>query len=114
MAGVARRLSLDGGAVDRLGLGAVFEADLDLLRLHLLGLRDVDLEHAVLVRGLDRILGHSLREAVRANEPKRRSRRWKRSSEKSVLRSRSALTVSVRSSTSTEILSCDTPGRSNA
>src|ERR671929_1230761 len=52
-------------ALDR-GLRA--EADLDPARLRLLGLRDVDLEHAVLVLGADRALVGALRQADRARE----------------------------------------------
>src|SRR5205085_10990339 len=52
-------------AFDR-GLGAT--ADLDPARLRLLGLRDVDLEHAVLVLGADRALVGALRQTDRAGE----------------------------------------------
>src|SRR5918911_3658405 len=58
-------LPLARRALDR-GLRAA--ADLDSARLRLLGLRDVDLEHAVLVLGLDRALVGALRQADRAGE----------------------------------------------
>src|ERR671939_176151 len=48
------------------GLGAA--ADLDPARLRLLGLRDVDLENAVLVLGVDRALVGARRRADRAGE----------------------------------------------
>src|SRR2546421_12754113 len=67
MTSVGLRLSRCRGALDRLRT-AVGDADLDLLRLHLLGLRNVDLEDPVLVRGLDRVLGHALRQADGAGE----------------------------------------------
>src|ERR671934_2805774 len=51
-------------ALDR-GLRA---ADLDTARLRLLGLRNVDLEHAGLVLGLDRAVVRALRQADRAGE----------------------------------------------
>src|SRR5262249_62083916 len=44
------------------------DADLDAARLGLLGLRHVDLEHAVLVVGVDRVLRNALRQADRPNE----------------------------------------------
>src|SRR5947208_9806631 len=52
-------------ALDR-GLRAA--ANLDPARLRLLGLRDVDLEHAVCVLGLDRPLVGALRQTDRAGE----------------------------------------------
>src|SRR4051794_40555538 len=66
MASVVWSLSRGRGALDRgRGRGAL---DLDLLGLHLLGLRNGDLEHAVVVGGLDRVLAHALRQADRAGE----------------------------------------------
>ena len=44
------------------------DADLDLPRLRLLGLRDVQLEHAVRVDGGDRVVGDALGQADRAGE----------------------------------------------
>src|SRR5919198_6163920 len=58
-------LLLGRRALDR-GLRAA--ADLDPARLRLLGLRHVDLEHAVLVLGLDRVLVRALRQADRAGK----------------------------------------------
>src|SRR5436305_5044885 len=55
------------GALDRRLLRAA-DADLDLPRLRLLGLPHVQLQHTVLVLGLDRLLRHPLREPDRARE----------------------------------------------
>src|SRR5438094_9974933 len=53
-------LALDGGLLAA--------ADLDPARLRDLRLLHVDLEHAVLVFGVDLLLGHALRQADRARE----------------------------------------------
>src|ERR671935_1859269 len=61
----SRRSGLFGRALDRL---LVTRANRDPARLRLLGLLDVDLEHAVAVVSADRVLADALRQADGARE----------------------------------------------